>query len=75
MSGLWTAGETLGLALGPGCYLLVLAATGFVSSSGESVAQSSLATAGIAGGFSLLPAALVALSIILLRGYNKEVPA
>lgn len=70
MSGLWTAGETVGLALGPGLYLLVLAATGFVSSSGETAVQSDLATGGIAAGFSLLPAVLVAVSIIMLQGYD-----
>ncbi|GAA3117236.1 hypothetical protein GCM10020001_041290 [Nonomuraea salmonea] len=30
-TGLWTAGETAGLALGPGLYALVLALSGFVS--------------------------------------------
>ena len=31
-TGLWTAGETLGLALGPGIYGLVLQLSGYVSS-------------------------------------------
>jgi len=30
-TGVWTAGETLGLALGPGLYAVVLAAGGYVS--------------------------------------------
>ncbi|WOC11027.1 MFS transporter [Gordonia sp. MP11Mi] len=72
LSGLWTAGETLGLALGPGVYLLVLAVTGFVSSTGdETHSQSDAAVAGIAGGFSLLPAALVAVSIVVLLRYER----
>ncbi|MCF8588361.1 MFS transporter [Gordonia liuliyuniae] len=72
LSGLWTAGETLGLALGPGAYLLVLAMTGFVSSTGdETKPQSDTAVAGIAGGFSLLPAVLVAVSIVVLLRYER----
>ncbi|MGO3327780.1 MFS transporter [Gordonia sp. (in: high G+C Gram-positive bacteria)] len=72
LSGLWTAGETLGLALGPGAYLLVLAATGFVSSTNdEDRAQSDVAIAGIAGGFSLLPALLVAVSIVVFLRYER----
>ncbi|GEE02267.1 MFS transporter [Gordonia spumicola] len=73
LSGLWTAGETLGLALGPGVYLLVLAATGFVSSSGDETAeQSDLARTGIALGFSVLPALLVAGSIAVLLRYERK---
>ena len=33
-TGVWTAGETLGLALGPGLYAVVLALGGYVSSTG-----------------------------------------
>ncbi|MFT4088063.1 MAG: MFS transporter [Gordonia sp. (in: high G+C Gram-positive bacteria)] len=73
LSGLWTAGETVGLALGPGVFLLVLAASGFVSSSsGETAAQPHSAEVGIAAGFSLLPAALVAVSLLLLFRYEKD---
>lgn len=72
LSGLWTAGETLGLALGPGAYLLVLSATGFASSTGdETRAQTDTAVIGIAGGFSLLPAVLVAASIVILLRYER----
>ncbi|GAA4660443.1 MFS transporter [Gordonia humi] len=73
LSGLWTAGETFGLALGPGAYLLVLAATGFVSSTGdETHAQTDVAVAGIAAGFSLLPAVLIAVSILVLLRYERN---
>lgn len=76
LSGLWTAGETLGMAVGPGLYLLVLAATGFISSSGDSdVEQPRTALVGITAGFSLLPAVLVAASmLLLLRYHRKETP-
>ncbi len=37
-TGVWTAGETLGLALGPGVFGLVLALGGYVSSTGADVA-------------------------------------
>lgn len=71
ISGVWTAGETVGLALGPGVFLLVLAACGFVSSSGDHTAtQSSTAITGIAVGFSLIPALLVAASMLVLRRYR-----
>ena len=73
LSGLWTAGETLGLALGPGVYLLVLAATGFVSSSGDDTAQQTdLARTGISLGFSLLPALLVSVSVAVLLRYERK---
>ena len=72
LSGLWTAGETLGMAVGPGLYLLVLAATGFVSSAGATPDQPSGALARIAGGFSLLPAALIAVSVVLLLRYDRK---
>ena len=38
-TGVWTAGETLGLALGPGVFAIVLAIGGYVSSEGGDVAQ------------------------------------
>ncbi|WP_327038681.1 MFS transporter [Micromonospora maris] len=70
-TGLWTAGETFGLALGPGIYGLVLALTGYVSSTtGTAAAQSDTARLGVLLGFTILPAILIALSTLLLRPYN-----
>jgi GPH family glycoside/pentoside/hexuronide:cation symporter len=70
-SGVWTAAETAAMALGPAVVLLILAATGFVSSSGEDiVAQSDAALAGIAVAFTAVPAALVTVSIVVLRRYQ-----
>ncbi|MDL5157896.1 MFS transporter [Actinomycetospora termitidis] len=68
-TGLWTAGETLGLALGPGLYGLVLAAGGYVASTGGT-AQSPSALLAIALGFSVVPAVLVAVSLIPIRRYG-----
>ncbi len=71
-TGLWTAGETFGLALGPGVFGLVLQAFGYVSSaSGTAVAQSGTARLGILLGFTLVPALVVALPMLVLRGYES----
>jgi GPH family glycoside/pentoside/hexuronide:cation symporter len=69
-TGVWTAGETLGLALGPGVYAVVLALFGYVSSTSGSVAQSDTARLGVLLGFTVLPAVLVAGALVLLRGYD-----
>ncbi|MCK0440200.1 MFS transporter [Gordonia alkaliphila] len=77
LSGLWTASETMGLAIGPGLYLLVLAAAGFRSSTGdEVVVQTDGALTGITVGFALVPAALIAVSLVILSRYRRsEQPA
>ncbi|MFG3418166.1 MFS transporter [Micromonospora sp. NPDC049460] len=70
-TGLWTAGETLGLALGPGIFGLVLQLSGYVSAdTGTAAAQSDGARLGILLGFTVLPALLVALAVLLLRPYD-----
>ncbi|MFF4812305.1 MFS transporter [Micromonospora chersina] len=70
-TGLWTAGETFGLALGPGIYGLVLQLSGYVSSStGVAADQSATARLGVLLGFTVLPALLVAAPVVLLRGYT-----
>ncbi|MEO6998578.1 MAG: MFS transporter [Terracoccus sp.] len=68
-TGVWTAGETLGLALGPAVYAAALTFGGYVSSTGGIVAQSDGAVTAIAYGFSLVPAFLVAMSLLALRRY------
>ncbi len=71
LSGVWTAGETAGLALGPTLLLLLLAATGFVSrSGGEVAAQPPSAVAGVVLAFTVLPAVLVVASLVTLRAYR-----
>ncbi|RIK17567.1 MAG: MFS transporter [Acidobacteria bacterium] len=72
MSGLWTAGETAGLASGPVLVLLMLAAGGFVSSAaGVRAEQPDTALTAIVLAFSLAPAVLVAASLLLLRRYQE----
>jgi Na+/melibiose symporter-like transporter len=68
-TGVWTAGETLGLALGPGIFALVLAAGGYVSTRAGTVEQPASAVTAIVLGFSVLPAALTLLSLWWLARY------
>lgn len=71
IAGVWTAGETSGLALGPTLALAVLAATGFVSRTGtDPVSQPESALVGVVLIFSALPALLALLSLLPLRRYR-----
>lgn len=70
-SGVWTAGETTGMALGGTVLAVVLAATGYLETrAGEEVAQPDAAVAGIAVSFSILPAVLMAISLVVLGRYR-----
>ncbi len=69
-TGVWTAGETLGLAVGPGAYALVLTLGHYVSSTGGGATQPASARTAIVLGFSLLPAALTLLSLLWLRRFT-----
>ncbi len=70
-TGLWTAGETLGLALGPGIFGLIIAVAGYRSSdTGVAVAQSSGARLGILLAFTVVPALLVGIATLLLSRYT-----
>ncbi|GLZ39490.1 MFS transporter [Actinokineospora sp. NBRC 105648] len=64
-SGVWTAGETLGLALGPGLFGLVLSLGGYIS--GGTAEQPASAATAITLGFTLIPAVLVLAVLPLLR--------
>ncbi|MCP2635327.1 MFS transporter [Microbacterium sp. HD4P20] len=69
-SGVWTAGETVGFALGATVLSIILAATGYVSSvAGQVVEQPDAAVTGIVLSFSLVPALLIALSLLTLVRY------
>ncbi|MGY1720800.1 MFS transporter [Blastococcus sp. SYSU DS0552] len=81
-TGVWTAAETLGLAIGPGLLGGLLALAGYVSSTGgETATQSSTALTAVRLGFSVLPAVLVLASLPVLARYRltpataQEVPA
>ncbi|WES63806.1 MFS transporter [Microbacter sp. GSS18] len=70
-SGLWTAGETVGFALGAAALSVILAVTGYVSSTaGASVTQPDAAVTGIVISFSVAPAMLLAVSLITLARYG-----
>lgn len=71
-TGVWTAGETLGLALGPGLFAVIIQLGGYVSAAGEDVAQPAGALDAIAIGFSIVPAVLIAASLLLLRRYRLD---
>jgi Na+/melibiose symporter-like transporter len=69
--GMWTAGETTGMALGATVLSIVLAATGYVASAGtERVVQQPEAVFGVVLSFSVVPAVLIALSIIPIIRYR-----
>ncbi|MGY1811941.1 MFS transporter [Blastococcus sp. SYSU D00820] len=72
-TGVWTAAETLGLAIGPGLLGGLLALAGYVSStSGEDVAQSPGAVLAVRIGFTVVPALLVLASLPVLARYRLD---
>jgi Na+/melibiose symporter-like transporter len=69
-TGVWTAGETAAFAIGPALVLMLLAVTGYVSTTaGQTVAQPDSATLGVSLAFSVLPVVLVALSLPFVWRY------
>lgn len=70
-SGMWTAGETTGLAFGTTLLAIVLAATGYLESTSAAPVevQSPTAILGIILSFSVIPAVLMAFSFIPLLRY------
>jgi GPH family glycoside/pentoside/hexuronide:cation symporter len=69
--GVWTAGETTGMALGSTALTVVLAITGYVAStSAHAVAQPTSALAGIVISFSVIPAVIIAASLVSLARYR-----
>ncbi|RLK25548.1 Na+/melibiose symporter-like transporter [Micromonospora sp. M71_S20] len=72
-TGVWTATEATGAALGPWAYSLCLAAGGFVASTaGEGVTQPDGALTAIRWGFGLLPAAAMLAALLLQRRYTLD---
>ncbi|MEO7349491.1 MAG: MFS transporter [Terrimesophilobacter sp.] len=69
--GMWTAGETTGMALGATVLTIVFAVTGYAESvAGVTVVQSDSALAGIVLSFSVVPAAIIGVSLISLARYR-----
>ena len=70
-TGLWTAGETFGLALGPGIFGLTLQLFGYESSTaGAAAEQSATAELGVLLGFTVVPGIVVGLALLFLRAYD-----
>ncbi|MEQ9463613.1 MAG: MFS transporter, partial [Haliea sp.] len=69
-TGLWTAAEKTGLALGPLIAGIGLSFIGFVESESGSVAQSQDTVFGLKLAFSLLPGLFVLFSLIPLKHYS-----
>ena len=68
--GVWTAGETTGIALGTTVLGIVLSASGYLESvGGVQLAQPASAVTGIALRFSIVPAAIIALSLVTFSRY------
>ncbi len=69
--GIWTAGETMGMALGAAALTVVLTITGYVQTvAGAAVQQPSAAVTGIAVSFAAVPAVLTLLSLLPLGRYR-----
>lgn len=70
-SGVWTAGETIGLAAGSVFLAGVLAVNGYQeTAAGELVTQPASAILGIALSFSVIPAVLMLISFLPLSRYR-----
>ena len=69
--GVWTAGETAGMALGTTVLTIVLAISGYLESVGQQVVtQTPTAIAGIIISFSVVPAVIMGLSLVTLARYR-----
>ncbi len=72
-TGVWTATEAFGTALGPYVYSAVLALGGFVSSTaGEDVVQPDSALSALLVGFTLVPAVLMVVAMVFQRRYRLD---
>jgi glycoside/pentoside/hexuronide:cation symporter, GPH family len=70
-TGVWTAGETFGLALGPYIFGQTIQLFGYVpSSTGAAAQQSASSELGVLLGFTVVPGLVVGLALLFLRTYN-----
>ncbi|GAA0950666.1 MFS transporter [Actinocorallia libanotica] len=75
-TGVWTATDATGTAIGPYVYSAVLAVGGFLSTTeGRTVAQPDSALLALVVGFTLVPAALMAVAVVFQRRYSLDGPA
>lgn len=71
LAGLFTAGETIGLALGTTLMTIVLSISGYVESDAETIVEQPQAVlTGIAMTFSVIPVILLSISLVLLSRYK-----
>jgi GPH family glycoside/pentoside/hexuronide:cation symporter len=70
-SGIWTAGETMGLAFGTTILAVILAISGYIESTAATAVEAQPASAifGIVMSFSVVPAILMAVSFVSLLRY------
>jgi glycoside/pentoside/hexuronide:cation symporter, GPH family len=73
-TGVWTAAETLGLAIGPGLFGGLLALSGYISSTGDDVVQSPSAVTAVRLGFSVVPALIVLAAVPIFARYRLHPP-
>lgn len=72
-TGLWTAGETAGMALGPGLFSVALAVSGYAPTTWDApLAQADNARLGILLGFTVAPALLMLASLPALRTFARR---
>ncbi|MGW3613333.1 MFS transporter [Micromonospora sp. NPDC005163] len=75
-TGVWTATEATGAALGPYAYALCLTVGGFVASTaGDTPVQPDAALAAVRWGFGLLPAVAMLAALLLQRRYTLDATA
>jgi glycoside/pentoside/hexuronide:cation symporter, GPH family len=75
-TGVWTAGEKAGFAVGPALFAALLAITGFIETEGGRIVQQpDAALMGVTLGFTILPASLMLLSLLLIRRYDLDADA
>jgi len=72
-TGVWTAADKAGFAVGPAIFAAILAVTGFMETEGGVIiVQPGSALLGVRIGFALLPAVLMAISLFFLRRYKLD---
>ncbi len=72
-TGVWTAADSAGGAIGPYIYAACLAIGGFVGSSGdEEVQQSASALDAVRYGFGVVPAVLLVAAVVIQRRYTLD---